>query len=57
VLESRGGRAFLLIELYGRIPPLAREAVEGLDADQLVAEPEPGVNPIGWLLASREGAG
>jgi hypothetical protein len=40
----------LLLELYGRIPPLAREAVDGLDAATLVAQPRPGTNPIGWLV-------
>jgi hypothetical protein len=42
--------AALLLELYGRVPPLAREAVEGLDPDQLVEPPRPGANPIGWLV-------
>ena len=40
----------LLLDLYGRTPPLAREAVEGLDADQLIWAPGPGSNTIGWLL-------
>lgn len=40
----------LLLELYGRIPPLARQAVEGLDAGQLTAAPAPGANTIGWLV-------
>jgi hypothetical protein len=40
----------LLIELYGRIPPLARSIVEGLDADQLAESPDPGANNIGWLI-------
>ena len=42
--------AALLLELYGRIPPLAAEAVAGLDADDLCWSPEPGTNPIGWLV-------
>jgi hypothetical protein len=42
--------AAVLLELYGRIPPLVREAVSGLDPDQLVASPGPGANPIGWLV-------
>jgi uncharacterized damage-inducible protein DinB len=42
--------AALLLEIYGRIPPLAREAVEGLDADGLVWQPSPGANTIGWLV-------
>ncbi|HZD67310.1 MAG TPA: DinB family protein, partial [Acidimicrobiales bacterium] len=41
--------AALLLELYGRIPPLAREAVVGLDAEGLAAGPE-GANTIGWLV-------
>lgn len=40
----------LLLELYGRIPPLARQAVDGLDADALARAPRPGTNPIGWLV-------
>lgn len=40
----------LLLELYGRIPPLAEEVVEGLDAEQLARLPAPGVNSIGWLV-------
>ena len=42
--------AELLLELYGRIPPLARGAVEGLDVDQLIEPPSPGTNSIGWLV-------
>jgi len=42
--------AGLLLEILGRIPPLAREAVEGLDADQLTRRPGPGANTIGWLV-------
>jgi hypothetical protein len=38
------------IELYGRIAPLAERAVEGLTPDQLHHAPEPGANPIGWLI-------
>jgi hypothetical protein len=41
--------ADLLVELYGRIPPLVREAVEGLDSDQLLWRPTPEANSIGWL--------
>jgi hypothetical protein len=40
----------LLIELYGRIGPLARDAVEGIDAEGLTTAPVPGTNPIGWLV-------
>jgi hypothetical protein len=42
--------AALLLELYGRVPPLAHEAVDGLDADRLVWQPAPGANTIGWLV-------
>ncbi len=41
--------AELLLELYGRIPPLVASAVDGLTADDLAREPEPGANTIGWL--------
>jgi uncharacterized damage-inducible protein DinB len=40
----------LLLEIYGRIPPLAEEAVDGLNADQLATAPAPGANTIGWLI-------
>jgi uncharacterized damage-inducible protein DinB len=40
----------LLLELYGRIPPLAAAAVEGLDAEELQRAPAPGANTIGWLV-------
>jgi hypothetical protein len=40
----------LLLELYGRIGPLAADAVEGLDAEALVRRPSPDANPIGWLV-------
>jgi Protein of unknown function (DUF664) len=39
-----------LSELFGRIPPLVREAVDGLGHEQLVTPPAPGANPIGWLI-------
>jgi uncharacterized damage-inducible protein DinB len=42
--------ADLLLEIYGRIPPLARKAVVGLDTDRLTATPAPGTNSIGWLV-------
>lgn len=42
--------AALLLELYGRIHPLAAEAVADLDADQLAESPSPGANTIGWLV-------
>ncbi len=40
----------LLLEIYGRIPPLARAAVTGLDSAQLCDSPTPGTNSIGWLV-------
>jgi hypothetical protein len=42
--------AAVLLDLYGRVPHLAREAVEGLDPVQLVERPAPDANPIGWLV-------
>jgi len=42
--------AALLLELFGRIPPLARAAVEGLDAATLTTSIAPGANTIGWLV-------
>jgi uncharacterized damage-inducible protein DinB len=42
--------AALLLELYGRIPPLARRAVQGLDVDQLTEPVAPGANTITWLV-------
>jgi hypothetical protein len=40
----------LLLEVFGRVPPLAAEAVAGLSADQLAEAPAPGANTIGWLV-------
>jgi Protein of unknown function (DUF664) len=40
----------LLIELYDRIPPLVRDAVDGLDLARLTEVPEPGANHIAWLV-------
>lgn len=37
-------------EVYGRIPPLVRDAVDGLDAAALTARVGPDANPIGWLV-------
>ena len=42
--------AALLLELYGRIPPLARSAAEGLTAEELTRSPRAGANTIGWLV-------
>lgn len=40
----------LLLELYGRIGPLARTAVEDLTVDELRRSPAPATNSIGWLV-------
>jgi Protein of unknown function (DUF664) len=40
----------LLIDLFERIPEHIHEAVDGLDVSALVTPPEPGANPIGWLV-------
>jgi hypothetical protein len=42
--------AALLIDLYGRLPSLCHEAVEGLTPEQLVQQPTPDTNTIGWLV-------
>lgn len=38
------------LELFGRIPDLVRTAADGLQPEQLVAQPTPESNPVGWLL-------
>jgi hypothetical protein len=40
----------LLLELFGRVPPLARHAVEGADVEALTRSPAPGTNPVAWLV-------
>jgi hypothetical protein len=40
----------LLLELYGRIPPLARHAVDGVDLKRLTESPSPSTNHIAWLV-------
>lgn len=40
----------VLIELFDRIPEHVHEAVKGLSAAELTTSPEPGSNPIGWLI-------
>jgi len=40
----------LLIDLFERITEHVHEAVDGLDVDTLCKPPEPGANPIGWLV-------
>jgi hypothetical protein len=42
--------AELLLEMYGRIPPLAAAALDGLDPSALTRAPADGTNPIGWLV-------
>jgi len=42
--------AELLLELYGRIPPLARRVLDGLEPERLGEAPPPAVNNIGWLI-------
>lgn len=39
----------LLIESYGRVPPLVHDVVDGLTAGDLARRPGPEANPIGWL--------
>jgi len=41
--------AAVYLELYGRIPPLCREVVEGLDIEALTRRPGPDANHIAWL--------
>jgi uncharacterized damage-inducible protein DinB len=45
-MESNG----VLLDLYGRIPPLVGAVLEGLPADALVARPSPDANTIAWLV-------
>ena len=40
----------LFTELFGRIPPLARAAVDTTDVTVLTTSPEPGANTIAWLV-------
>lgn len=42
--------ASLLLELYGRIPPLAYDAVDHVDLGTLTEAPSPGANTIAWLV-------
>ncbi len=38
------------VEMFGRIGPLVHAAADGMDPGALVASPQPGTNPVGWLL-------
>ncbi|WP_369068639.1 mycothiol transferase [Kineococcus terrestris] len=40
----------LLLEAYGRIPPLVRAAVDGADEDLLAARLDPEGNTVAWLV-------
>ncbi|WP_104181277.1 DUF664 domain-containing protein [Arthrobacter sp. B0490] len=42
--------ADVLAEAYSRLPDLVRDAVDGLDADQLALRPGGSGNPIVWLV-------
>jgi hypothetical protein len=42
--------ASLLLELYGRIPPLAHGVVDGVDLATLVESTSPGANTMAWLV-------
>jgi hypothetical protein len=42
--------AGLLLDIYGRVLPLAQDAVDGLDAGELATQPAPGANSIAWLI-------
>jgi hypothetical protein len=40
----------LLLDLFGRVDEHVHEAVDGIDPGWLTLAPEPGCNPIGWLV-------
>jgi hypothetical protein len=42
--------AALLAEIYDRIPPLARQAVDGVPPERLTERPGPAGNTIAWLV-------
>jgi hypothetical protein len=42
--------AGVYLELYGRVPPLVRDAVAGVPLARLTDPPSPGANPIAWLV-------
>lgn len=39
-----------MLDLYGRVPPLVEEVLDGLDVEQVRWRPGPATNPIGWLV-------
>ena len=45
-METKG----VLLEIYGRIPPLVRNVLDGVPAEALVAQPSPNANSIAWLV-------
>jgi hypothetical protein len=40
----------LLIDLFDRVAENVHDAVDGLDVEALTTPPEPGTNPIAWLI-------
>jgi uncharacterized damage-inducible protein DinB len=42
--------AGVFLEIYGRIPPLAEDALAGLSTEQLTERPAPHANSVGWLV-------
>jgi hypothetical protein len=40
----------LLIDGFGRVRETVQDTVEGLDEDRLAHRPDPGANPIAWLV-------
>ena len=40
----------LLLEIYGRIPPLAEQAIDGVDLAGLTEPAAPGTNTMAWLV-------
>jgi hypothetical protein len=42
--------AAVLLDLYGRVPRVVDDVVDGLDADQLRWRPGPAANSISWLV-------
>lgn len=42
--------AAVYLELYGRIPPLVAQTLDGLDVDTIHERVTPDANPIAWLI-------